>query len=123
MNKKQLEHFKTLLLEHRAKILNGGYHSKTEDLHISSDDLAEDGDLANHVINQQITLSVREREREKLMLINEALERIEDGTYGFCEDCDEEIGLKRLEKQPWASLCITHAEEREREEMIYRKVA
>ena len=51
-----------------------------------------------------------------------ALEKISDGSYGHCEDCEEEISFKRLENQPWAELCITHAEEKEREEsQIWRQ--
>ena len=115
MGKVNLDHFKELLLEKRQQILNGGLLNSTEDLHISTDDLADEADLAQSVINQQVTFNMRNRERAKLRLIEAALERIEDKTYGTCEDCDDPIGKKRLENQPWATLCITHAEERERE--------
>ena len=65
---------------------------------------------------------MRDRELTKLRAIEEALMRIEDGTYGMCEDCEEEIGEKRLRNQPWTTLCITHAEEREREKNKFAKV-
>lgn len=120
--KKNWDKFKTQLLEEKTKILNSGILSSVEDLHVSTDDLAEDGDLANTVINQQVMFSMRNREMTKLRAIEEALERIEDGTYGLCEDCDEPINEKRLSVQPWTSLCIEHAEERERENTGFKKV-
>ncbi|MGK0368060.1 MAG: DnaK suppressor protein, partial [Thermoproteota archaeon] len=55
------------------------------------------------------------KELAKLRAVEFALMRIEDGSYGHCEECEEEIGAKRLQTQPWADLCIVHAEERERE--------
>jgi len=122
MDKKKLEQFKTLLLKHRQQILNGGLLNNSEDLYISEEDLSDETDLASSVVNQQISCSIRDREIFKLRRIDQALERVQDGTYGHCEDCDEEIGMKRLENQPWVELCIVHAEEREREEaQIYRQ--
>ncbi|CBW25529.1 putative DnaK suppressor protein [Halobacteriovorax marinus SJ] len=122
MGKVNLEHFKTILLKKRQEILNGGLLKSTEDLQISSDDLADEADLAQSVINQQVTFNMRQRELSKLRAIEEALERVEDGTYGFCDDCDEPIGKKRLENQPWTTLCITHAEEQEREQGRFGRV-
>ncbi|MFY7994609.1 MAG: TraR/DksA family transcriptional regulator [Bacteriovoracaceae bacterium] len=116
MDKKKLEHFKTLLLKHRQQILNGGIVTRSEDLHISEEDLSDESDLATSMIQQQLSCTMRDRELLKLRRIDMALEKVHDGTYGQCEDCDEEISLKRLENQPWAELCIVHAEEREREE-------
>jgi DnaK suppressor protein len=117
-----LEYFKEILLKKRQEIMNGGLLTSTEDLHISSDDLADEADLAQSVINQQVTFNMRNRELSKLRAIEEALERVEDKTYGFCDDCDEPIGKKRLENQPWATLCITHAEEQERERGHFHSV-
>jgi DnaK suppressor protein len=116
MNKKELKSFKELLLTKKSQILNGGILRSTEDLTISSDDLPDEADLANSVINQQVTFNMRQREMHKLRNIEEALQRVEDGGYGCCDDCEEAIEMKRLKNQPWATLCITHAEEREREE-------
>lgn len=121
MKAEKLEHFKKKLLTAKAEILNGGILTSTEDLKMSTDDLPDEGDVANAVINQQVTFNMRERAMQKLRLIEEALHRIEDGTYGHCEDCDEPIAMKRLENQPWAELCITHAEEREREQQHMRR--
>ncbi len=122
MDKKKLEHFKAILLKERQRILNGSIINNSEDLHVSEEDLSDETDLASSLISQQISCSIRDREFVKLRRIDMALERVQDGTYGHCEDCDEEIGMKRLENQPWTELCIVHAEEKEREEaQIYRQ--
>ncbi len=122
MDKKKLEHFKNLLLKHRQQILNVGLLNKSDDLHVSEEDLADEMDLATSLIQQQLTCTIRDREYAKLRRIDLALEKVQEGTYGHCEECEEEIGSKRLENQPWAELCITHAEEKEREEsQIWRQ--
>lgn len=122
MDKKKIEHFRDLLLKHRQQIMNVGLLNKSEDLHVAEEDLSDETDLASSLIQQQLTCAIRDREYAKLRRIDMALERIAEGTYGHCEECEEEIGLKRLENQPWADLCITHAEEREREEsQIYKQ--
>lgn len=116
-----MEKFKALLLEYKMRIMNGGILRSGEDLHVSSDDLPDEADLASSVINQQVSFNMRQRELSKLKAIDEALYRIEQGTYGHCEECDEAIGEKRLENQPWTTLCITHAEEQERENQKFVK--
>ena len=122
MDNMKIGHFKELPLKHRQQILNVGLINKCEDLHVPQEHLSDETDLASSLIQQQLNCTIRDREYAKLRKIDAALDRIEEGTYGHCEDCDEEIGMKRLENQPWAELCITHAEEREREEsQIYRQ--
>ena len=122
MDKKKLEHFKELLLKHRQQILNVGLLNKSEDLHVAEEDLSDETDLASSLIQQQLTCTIRDREYAKLRRIDAALDRVAEGTFGHCEECEEEIGMKRLENQPWAELCITHAEEKEREEsQIWRQ--
>lgn len=119
MTKAQLDELKKQLIQMKEQILNGGYLTQTEDLHVTSDDLPDEADLATNVINQQITFNMRQRELVKLRSIDEALNRIENGTYGECEECGEEIGFKRLKNQPFTNLCITHAEEAEREQQRF----
>lgn len=116
MEKIDLEKFKVILLECKSRILNGGILTSKEDLHISSDDLADESDIASNVINQHVSMNMRHRELIKLRAIDEALYRIQSGSYGHCEECDDQIGMKRLETQPWTTLCITHAEEFERQQ-------
>lgn len=121
MDQKRYEKFRELLLISKHKILNGAILRQTEDLHISSDDLPDEADIANQVVNQQVSFNMRHRELTKLKMIDEALWRMENGSYGHCEECDEEITEKRLENQPWTTLCITHAEEQERENQKFSK--
>jgi DnaK suppressor protein len=122
MNKKQLDELKAELLKRKEAILNGGLHNKRDDLHVSSDDLADEADLANSVVEQQVSFSMRQREITKLRNIEDALHRMDHGQYGECEDCGEPIGFKRLKNQPFAELCITHAEEAERDQGFRRVV-
>ena len=119
MKKAQLDELKNQLIQMKEQILNGGYLTQTEDLHVTSDDLPDEADLATNVINQQITFNMRQRELVKLRSIDEALNRIENGSYSECEECGDEIGFKRLKNQPFTNLCITHAEEAEREQQRF----
>ena len=64
----------------------------------------------NRIIN-----SMKTKELEKLKAIQEALGRLEQGAYGYCEECDESIGENRLKMQPWTTLCLSDAEELERQ--------
>jgi DnaK suppressor protein len=121
VEKAKMEKFKNILLQHKVRIMSGGILRSNEDLTVSPDDLPDEADLAMSVINQQVTFNMRQRELFKLKQIDEALYRIEQGQYGHCEECDEEIGDKRLENQPWTTLCITHAEEQERENQKFIK--
>jgi DnaK suppressor protein len=123
MTKAQLKELKEVLLKKKTEILNGGILTSNEDLHVSSEDLPDEADLASSVINQQISFNIRQRELDKLRAIDEALYRIDDGSYGQCEECDEEIAFKRLKTQPFTSLCITHAEEKEREDQRFQRIS
>lgn len=115
MDDKKIQYFKEKLLKARNQIINSGVLSNLEDLKIESDDLADEADLANNQVSQQVSFSIREKEMNKLRRIDNALARIEDGNYGYCLESGEEIEEKRLETQPWAEFCIEVAEERERE--------
>ncbi|MBD65051.1 MAG: hypothetical protein CME62_07580 [Halobacteriovoraceae bacterium] len=115
MDEKRIQHFRQKLLTARGQIINSGIMNNFDDLQVKSDDLADEADLANNTINQQVTFSIREKEMVKLRRIDAALARIEEGTYGYCIESGEEIEEKRLETQPWAEFCIEVAEERERE--------
>ena len=115
MNKKKLTYYKDKLLKAKSEILNSGILSNLEDLHIRSDDLADEADLASNTISQQVSFSIRDREINKLRRIEAALSRIDDESFGFCLESGEVIEERRLETQPWAEFCIEVAEERERE--------
>lgn len=116
MNKQDTEYFKKKLLEAKNQILSGSAINDLDDLKVQPEDMADEADLANSAINQQISFSIREKEMTKLRRIEAALGRIEEGTYGFCIESDEEITRKRLEVQPWAEFCLEVAEEKEKEQ-------
>jgi DnaK suppressor protein len=122
MTKAELDKHKKKLMQLRRDILNGGLLKASEELHVSTDDLADETDLASSVIHQNISFSIRNRELLKLRQVESAIQRIDDGHYGVCEECDEEIEEVRLRNQPWTNLCIIHAEEREREGSKYRQI-
>lgn len=122
MDKAKLDELREDLLRMKTQIVNGSYYANKEDLHVTSDDLPDEADLANNVISQQISFNMRHREIQKLRLIDEALSRMDNGNYGCCEDCGDPIGFKRLKNQPFALLCITHAEEYEREQSRFHRV-
>ena len=68
--------------------------------------------------NRNFELRIRDRERKLVGKIDEALKRIEDGTYGMCEECEEPIGVERLKARPVTTLCIVCKEEREQSESV-----
>lgn len=115
MDNEKLAYYKKLLLKLKMDILNNRAIRSGDDLYIASEDLADEADLATSVINQQVSFNIRHMELNKLKAIDTALQKIESGGYGLCEECEEPISEKRLKNQPWTTLCITHAEEEERE--------
>ena len=83
------------------------------------EELLDPTDRASLESNRNFTLRIRDRERRLIGKLNEALERIEDGTFGICEACEEPITQKRLEARPVTTLCIRCKEEQEMEERSY----
>ena len=85
-------------------------------------EVIEDGDQAQTYLNQNLSFGLRERELKRLHEIEDALARIEHGIYGICEETDEVIEKKRLEKMPWTKLSIEAAEELEREQQRFTRI-
>lgn len=123
MSKIDYDKFKELLLKMKTSILGSGALNSSDEITIQSEDLPDEADIATNVINQQVAFNIKQRELEKLKAIDEALMRIKEGSYGTCEECGESIPSKRLENRPWATLCITHAEEKEREQQRFTKAS
>ena len=119
MDKKELTKLKKKLLEERQRLLNTANSSRKAEFSIQTEDLADETDLTSVEMSQSVVFTLREKEQQTLMEIDEALNRIEEGTYGDCEDCGEAIGARRLEIFPTARLCITHQEEREKKKKFY----
>jgi DnaK suppressor protein len=116
MNKTQLKKFKTLLLEKRDEIVKKAKQTLEEDMTLDANDLPDEMDLASSEYLQSFTFRLRGREKAFLDKIQKALQKIEDGSFGVCEECGEEISIKRLEARPETTLCIRCKEDQERME-------
>jgi DnaK suppressor protein len=114
MRKRELERFRKMLLEQREEMISRAQKALSGDIHLDPDDFPDEIDTASSEVGLAFIGRLRERERGLLSKINEALEKIEDGAYGECENCGEEIGLKRLEARPVARLCIDCKSEQEK---------
>jgi DnaK suppressor protein len=119
MNKVQLKKFKTLLTEKRDEIVKKAKQTLEEDMTLDANDLPDEMDLASSEYLQSFTFRLRGREKVFLDKIEKALRKIEEGTFGTCEECQEEISIKRLEARPETTLCIRCKEDQERMERDY----
>lgn len=119
MNKTQLKKFRTLLEEKRDEIVRKAKQTLDEDMTLDADDLPDEMDLASSEYLQSFTFRLRGREKTFLDKINRALIKIDEGTFGICEECEEEISVKRLEARPETTLCIRCKEDQERMEKDY----
>jgi DnaK suppressor protein len=94
------------LIKERTRILETGDKTIENDLQQSPDDLPDFADQSSFESDRNFVLRMRDRERKLLAKIDQALERIEEGTFGICDSCGEEIGLKRLVARPVVTLCV-----------------
>ena len=113
MNEMQLEYFKQKLIDWRRNLLRGMARALT-DLQETELREADVNDRATKEIEQALALKSLDRDRQLIAKINAALDRIEDGTYGYCLETGDPIGVYRLEAQPTATLCIEAQEQHER---------
>jgi len=120
MNPRQIEYFRRKLLRWREEILSGS-GSTLRQLQEEEKRLADQSDWASAEVRRTLELRTRDRERKLLAKIDAALKRIEEGTYGYCEETHEPIGIKRLEARPIATLSIEAQERHERRERTYRE--
>jgi DnaK suppressor protein len=119
MNPVQLEYFRQKLLRWRAELLQ---ESNETLQHLQEESLSEPdiADRASLETARALELRTRDRERKLIAKIDDALKRIEDGTYGYCEETAEPISLRRLEARPIATLSIEAQERHERMERTHR---
>ena len=115
MNEKQLEYFRQKLLAWKEELLKESAFT-LQDLKETNQRAADMNDKASNDADQSLELRTRDRMRKLIKKIDGALARIADGTYGYCEETGEPIGLKRLEARPVATLCIEAQERHERKE-------
>jgi DnaK suppressor protein len=119
LKKKDLKRFRELLHEKREEILKSAKRTLSEDMTLDPDDLPDEMDLASSEYLQSFTFRLRGREKTFLKKIDHALQKIEEGTFGICEECEEPISIKRLEARPETTLCIRCKEDQERIEKAY----
>jgi len=101
----QIEHFRKKLEEMGKQLLNEAdktIHEMTD----HNDNYPDPTDRATAESDRSFELRIRDRERKLLSKIKEAMERIDEGTYGVCEECGDDISVKRLEARPVTTLCI-----------------
>ncbi len=119
MNAQQLEYFRQKLLRWRAELLaeSTGTLQNLKEVNLAEPDIT---DRATLETDRSLELRTRDRERKFIAKIDAALTRIEDGSYGYCEETAEPIGLRRLEARPIATLSLEAQERHERMERTHR---
>ncbi len=118
MNQSQLDHFRNILQSWKKDLMQEVDRTV---LHMQDEasNFPDPNDRATQESEFSLELRTRDRERKLIRKIEEALNRIEDGSYGYCVETGEEIGVKRLEARPVATLCVEAQERRERRERQY----
>ena len=119
MNERQRFYFRIKLVSWKEEIVR----QNRETLHVLHEDSAQHADLADRATSETdraLELRARDRQRKLIAKIDAALMRIEEGTYGYCEETGEPIALKRLEARPIATLTIEAQERHERRERVYK---
>lgn len=119
MNERQQEYFRKKLLQWKADILDDSRAT----LMALQEDTTNHPDLtdrASSETDRALELRTRDRQRKLISKIDSALRRIDEGTYGYCEETGEPIGVKRLDARPIATLSVEAQERHERKERVYR---
>lgn len=105
MKKKDLEYFKELLTKLQNELLNQAENT-VSDMNTPKGNFPDPTDRASYESDRNFELRIRDREHKLIKKIRNALDRIENGTFGICEKCGEDISFKRLEARPVTTLCI-----------------
>lgn len=119
MNERQLEYFKDKLLAWKEEILR---ESRETVVHLQkeTENHADLADRASSETDRALELRTRDRQRKLISKIDQALRRVEDGSYGYCEETGEPIGLARLDARPTATMSVEAQERHERRERVHR---
>ena len=121
MRKAFLKKARTMLDEMRAQTVRSVQHDIEEGREHQKDDGMDTYDLASDARDQEINVILTDRVREKLAAIDEALSRIDDGSYGLCEECGLDIAEGRLAALPFTRLCVSCQSDRERESKLNKR--
>jgi DnaK suppressor protein len=119
MNERQRAYFRRKLLTWREEILRSTKETLAH-LQAESAQHADIADRATSETERALELRARDRQRKLIAKIDAALERIDEGTYGYCEETGEPISLKRLDARPIATLSVEAQERHEKRERVYR---
>jgi DnaK suppressor protein len=119
MNERQREYFRAKLMMWKEDILREA-RDTLQHLQDENQNHPDFADRASSETDRAIELRARDRQRKLIAKIEAALQRIEDGTYGYCEETGEPISLRRLEARPIATLSVEAQERHERRERVYR---
>ena len=119
LKKKDLKRFREILLAKKSGLLRNAQRTLSEDMALDTDDLPDEMDLASSEYLQSFTFRLRGREKTFLKKIDYALAKIEQGSFGISEQCEEPISLKRLEARPETTLCIRCKEDQEKMEKAF----
>lgn len=115
MNSKDRERYRKTLLKKKEEIINKLSEVYSESKEVESGIAQDVVDRAESSYTKEFLLSLSDAEREQLVLIDEALKRIDKGDYGICQMCQKKIGMKRLQAVPWTAHCIDCQEKEEEE--------
>jgi RNA polymerase-binding transcription factor len=121
MRKAFLKKARETLEEMRAQLLRNVQQDLNEVRDASKDEGMDTYDLASDARDKEINLILGDRDREKVQAIDEALSRVDDGSYGICESCESDIAEARLQALPFTRLCVNCQAERERELKLNRR--
>lgn len=119
MNKKDLKRFRDMLTERYEQVLQSLDANKEVTMVVDQSDLPDEVDQASSEADQSMQLRLRDRDTVLLKKIQKTIKKIDDGEFGICEKCGDDIDLKRLEARPVTDLCIRCKEEQERHEKTY----
>jgi DnaK suppressor protein len=119
MNERQLEYFKNKLLAWKDEILRESRETVSH-LQKETENHADLADRASSETDRALELRTRDRQRKLISKIDQALRRVEDGSYGYCEETGEPIGLARLDARPTATMSVEAQERHERRERVHR---
>ena len=103
---RKIEKLKQFLLQKREEVIGGVMQIRASSQEMGQDGIQDMADEASNLYNQQILMSLNENQRKTLREVDEALDRIEEGTYGICDSCEKPIALKRLQIKPFAKYCV-----------------
>ena len=119
MNERQTEYFRRKLEAWKAELLDGSKHT-IEGLQDNTRNIPDVSDRASEETDRALELRTRDRQRKLVAKIDQALRRVAEGEYGYCEDTGEPISLKRLDARPIATLSLEAQERHERKERVHR---